>query len=184
MPESTFRAVRTPGRERPSSTKVMATAGCIPTTTVSASRTRDMAAMFPSILPMKESTISKLEISISTPRASVSLIIFVRSSCRANARRSCMSTWIVTSRYSPIFRIGIFSNQLLLTLLRIWLRLVTHERKASPLQRDFESRSKRGLGGDVLQVNAEMHDGLCDLRAHATDDAICSHEAGGSDGFE
>ncbi len=36
MPFSTSRAVRTPGSASPSSTRVMATAGCIPTTTVSA----------------------------------------------------------------------------------------------------------------------------------------------------
>ena len=71
MPRSTFRAVRTPGSDRPSSTRVMATAGCIPTTTVSASSTRDMAAMFPSTRPMKESTISSEEMSMSTPRAPV-----------------------------------------------------------------------------------------------------------------
>ena len=34
MPRSTSSAVRTPSRERPSSTSVIATAGCMPTTTV------------------------------------------------------------------------------------------------------------------------------------------------------
>ena len=38
-------AVRTPGSDRPSSTSVIATAGRMPTTTVSASRMRDIAAM-------------------------------------------------------------------------------------------------------------------------------------------
>ena len=34
----------------------------------------------------------------------------VRSSCSVIASRSCMSTWMVTSRYSPILRIGIRST--------------------------------------------------------------------------
>ena len=38
MPFSTSSAVRMPGSERPSSTSVIATAGCMPTTTVSASQ--------------------------------------------------------------------------------------------------------------------------------------------------
>ena len=69
MPFSTLRAVRTPVSDRPNSTRVMATAGCIPTTTVSASSMRAIAAMVLSIRPIKESTISSPEISISTPRA-------------------------------------------------------------------------------------------------------------------
>ena len=58
-------------QRQPSSTSVIATAGRMPTTTVSASSTRDMAAMLPSIRPMNESTISSAEMSISTPRAPV-----------------------------------------------------------------------------------------------------------------
>ena len=46
MPFSTLSAVRTPGSDSPSSTSVMATAGRMPTTTVRASSTRAMAAMF------------------------------------------------------------------------------------------------------------------------------------------
>ena len=68
IPLSTFNAVRTPGKDRPRSTSVMATEGCIPTTTVSASRMRDIAAMLLSMRPMKESTISTEEMSIRTPR--------------------------------------------------------------------------------------------------------------------
>ena len=52
----------------------MATAGRMPTTTVRASSTRAMAAMLPSMRPMKESTISSAEMSISTPRARASTI--------------------------------------------------------------------------------------------------------------
>ena len=40
-------------------------------------------------------------------RAASATIRSVRSSCSVSARRSCMSTWIVTRRNSPIFRIGI-----------------------------------------------------------------------------
>ena len=57
-----------------------------------------MLAMLAIIRPMNESTMSSAEMSISTPRAPVSLIRSVRSSCSAITRRSCMSTWIVTSR--------------------------------------------------------------------------------------
>ena len=63
--------MRTPGSDSPSSTSVIATAGCMPTTTVCASSTRAIAAMLPSIRPMNESTISSDEMSISTPRAPV-----------------------------------------------------------------------------------------------------------------
>ena len=67
MPFSTSSAVLIPWRESPSSTRVMATDGCIPTTTVSASKRRAIPAILPSIRPMKESTISRLEMSINTP---------------------------------------------------------------------------------------------------------------------
>src|SRR5689334_4173975 len=80
IPVSTFNAVRTPASDMPSSTRVMATAGCMPTTTVSASSTRAMAAMLASILPMKESTISSVDISIKTPLELHSEIFSVRSS--------------------------------------------------------------------------------------------------------
>ena len=69
-----------------------------------------MPAMLPIIRPMNESTMSSEEMSISTPRAPVSAILVVRSSWRAITRRSCMSTWIVTSRNSPIRRIGMRST--------------------------------------------------------------------------
>ena len=69
MPRSMLSAVRTPFSDSPSSTSVIATAGRMPTTTVSASRTRDIAAMSPSMRPMNESTISSAEMSISTPCA-------------------------------------------------------------------------------------------------------------------
>ena len=71
MPRSTLSAVRTPSSDRPSSTSVIATAGCMPTTTVVASRTRAMPEMLASMRPTNESTISSAEMSISTPLAPV-----------------------------------------------------------------------------------------------------------------
>ena len=71
-----------------------------------------MAAMLPSMRPMNESTISSAEMSISTPRALVSTILLVRSSCRVMASWSCMSTCMVTSRQSPMRRIGMRSTRL------------------------------------------------------------------------
>ena len=62
---------RTPARLRPSSTSVMATAGRMPTTTVRASRMRDMRDRLAIMRPMNESTISSAEMSISTPLAPV-----------------------------------------------------------------------------------------------------------------
>ena len=92
MPFSTFRAVRTPVMTTPISTRVMATDGCIPTSTVSASITRAICAMSPNIRAMKESTTSRAEISMRTPRARVTEMRLARSSCSAVASRSCMST--------------------------------------------------------------------------------------------
>jgi hypothetical protein len=70
----------------------MATDGCIPTTTVAASRMRAMAAVFASMRPMNESTTSSEEMSISTPFARCFTICAVRSSCNVIAVRSSMST--------------------------------------------------------------------------------------------
>ena len=70
-PLSTFSAVRTPVSAKPSSTSVIATAGRMPTTTVTASSTRDIAAMLFSMRPMKESTISSADMSISTPARAI-----------------------------------------------------------------------------------------------------------------
>src|SRR5947209_3227891 len=189
MPASTLSAVRTPVSDIPSSTSVMATAGRIPTTTVSASSTRDMAAMLPSIRPINESTISRLEMSISTPWAPVSLMRLVRSSCRAIARRSCMSTWMVTSRNSPIRRIGIFSTFLLLFVLLFGCRLgflVLQLDKGDPgLSQRQSKRVRQGrLGGHVEEVNAQVDDRLRDLRANSADDAVRAHQPGRGHRFE
>jgi hypothetical protein len=53
---------------------------------------RAIAAMFASMRPMNESTISSEEMSINTPRARLATMRSVRSSCRVIASRSCMST--------------------------------------------------------------------------------------------
>lgn len=59
MPFSTLKAVRTIVRESPYSTMAIATAGCIPTTTVSPSKIRDMVAILLRMRPRKQSTISR-----------------------------------------------------------------------------------------------------------------------------
>ena len=109
MPRSTLSAVLTPVSDSPSSTKVIATAGRMPTTTVSASSSRDTAAMLSSIRPMKESTISSPEMSIITPLAEVATIFSDRSSSSALARRSWMSTCMLTSSARPSFKMGMRS---------------------------------------------------------------------------
>ena len=58
----------------------LATAGRMPTTTVTASSTRAIDAMLFNMRPMKLSTISSAEMSISTPRALVSTMRVVRLS--------------------------------------------------------------------------------------------------------
>src|SRR6185437_13944715 len=70
-PFSAFSAVRTPRRDRPSSVSVIATAGRMPTRTVSASNSREIDPIMASIRPMKESTISTAVMSMITPRAPV-----------------------------------------------------------------------------------------------------------------
>ncbi|MFO7597744.1 MAG: hypothetical protein R6W92_15555 [Desulfocurvibacter africanus] len=72
--------------------EIHATAGCMPTTTVSASIIRVMDAMLLSMRPMKESTISRAEMSMSTPCAPLVPTMRVKSSWSVMARRSCMST--------------------------------------------------------------------------------------------
>jgi hypothetical protein len=66
-----------------------------------------IAAMLLIMRPMNESTTSSEEMSISTPRARVLTIRWSGPPGASCASRSCMSTWIVTSRKPPILRIGI-----------------------------------------------------------------------------
>src|SRR5688572_12932345 len=169
MPRSTFSAVRTPGSDSPSSTRVMATAGRMPVTTVSASRTRAMAAMLASMRPMKESTTSRAEMSMRTPVAPLLRIWVMRSSCRVMASRSCMSTWMVMSRSRPILRIGIRS-------IRASGGGSGGDGQAVPLEGEGERVLQVGLGDDLAQLDPEVHDGLRDLGPDAADDAVRAHE--------
>src|SRR5687767_10504665 len=171
---STVSAVRTPDSDMPSSTSVMATAGRMPTTTVSASRTRDMAAMLPSMRPMKESTISSDEMSMRTPRAWCLTMLAVRSSCSVMASRSCMSTWMETSRNSPILMMGMRSTS---AMLRRWANAAN--RLAGALQGDGEGGGERRLRGHRLQLHAQMHDRLRDLRPDAADETVGPHQPRG-----
>src|SRR5262249_29205683 len=177
MPFSTLSAVRTPGSESPSSTSVIATAGRIPTTTVRASSTLAMAAMFASMRPMKESTISSAEMSIRTPRARVSAMRAVRSSWGGSARRSCMSTWMLTRRQSPILRIGMRSIEPSAGGPR-------SDPQPRPPQRNREGACERRLGDHVPQLDPEVDDGLRDLRPDAADDALRAHEPGRGHGLQ
>src|SRR5499425_1346349 len=176
MPFSTLRAVRTPGRARPSSTSVMATAGRMPTTTVSASSTRAIAAMVPSMRPMKESTTSRAEMSMRTARARALTMRSARSSCNVMARRSCMSTCTVTRRYSPILRIGMRSTTASGRALR-----GTGDGKATSLQRHRKRAGQRGLARHVTQLHAQVHDCLRDLGTDSADQAVRAHEPGRGD---
>src|SRR6478609_2254723 len=76
-----------------------------------------------------------------------------------------MSTWMVTSRNSPIRSIGMRSTMQLLL-----------ERTAGTLERKRQRIGEIRLGRNSLQVHAEMHDRLRDLRAHTRDDAFRAHE--------
>src|SRR3954470_16188220 len=173
MPFSTSSAVQMPGSVRPSSTSVIATAGCMPTSTVSASMIFDRPEMVPIMRPMNESTMSSAEISMRTPRAEVLLMRSDRSSCSVMASWSCMSTWMVTRRKAPIWRMGMRSTSVRL-----------RDGKTRTLQCERERIRKIRLRHDALQVEAEMHDGLRDLRTHAADDGIGTHEADGRHGLQ
>src|SRR2546422_615043 len=48
---------------------------------------------------------------------------------------------------------------------------------AGPLQRDDEGVGQRGLRDHTAELDAEMDDGLRDLRSDAADDAVGAHEA-------
>src|ERR1700694_5626474 len=104
--------------------------------------------MLPSTRPMKESTISSAEISISTPRADTLEIMEVRSSCKVIARRSCMSTWMVTRRKFPTLRIGIRS----MSFLAGGIHLHGLYAQAHPPQGQAEGVGERGLGDHAAQI--------------------------------
>ena len=86
-----------------------------------------------------------------------------------------MSTWIVTSRKSPIRRIGMRSTGQ--TSLRSRHR-DPPDRPPGPLQGEGEGIGQRGLGRDVAEVDAEVDDRLGDLGADAADDALGPHQPG------
>jgi hypothetical protein len=83
--------VRTPRSDRPSSVSVMATAGRMPTSTVSASNNRDIDPIMVSIRPMKESTISTAVMSMIRPVAPVAASSTARSSWSRITLSSCRS---------------------------------------------------------------------------------------------
>src|SRR6185312_7042555 len=169
MPFSTFSAVCTPSSGRPSSTRVIATDGCIPTTTVCASSTRAIAEMFAIMRPMNESTTSSAEMSIRTPRERSFEIFAVRSSCSVRASWSCMSTWIVTAETAPSSGSGCVPSA---ALPGLFLDL-----PAGALERDAKSVGERRLGDHLAEIHAQVHDGLRDLRPDAADDAVGAHQA-------
>ena len=89
-----------------------------------------------------------------------------------------MSTWIETSRQSPIFRIGISAIALVVP------RCLPAARSTMVLPRAVQGKPQRirhgGLGNDV-QLQPEMHDGLGDLRPDAAEDAVGAHQPRGGD---
>ena len=121
-----------------------------------------------------KSTISSAEMSIITPRARSCTMRCVRSSCSAIASRSCMSTWIDTSRQSPIFRIGI-SLMLLRLPARPRVCAVDHDLSGVRCSASAQ-RIRHGRLGNDVQLQAEMHDGLGDLRPDAAEDAVGAHQ--------
>ena len=56
--------------------------------------------------------------------------------------------------------------------------------EAETAQRNRERIGERRLRDDILQVHAEVNDGLGNLRANAADDAIGAHQARGGDRLE
>src|SRR5918994_4947636 len=100
-----------------------------------------------------------------------------------------MSTWIDTSRNSPILRIGIRSTSDFLSRPRcgrgsLLRPVLTHNAEADARESDRERIRQCRLRCDRVQIDAKMHDRLCDLRSDAADDAIGAHQPGGGDGFE
>src|SRR6185312_5333491 len=105
-PFSALSAVRTPLRDSPSSVSVIATAGRMPTMTVSASNSLDIEPIMVSIRPMNESTISTAVMSMITPRAPVTASSSARASWSRTTLSSCRSIWMETKSVVPILRIG------------------------------------------------------------------------------
>jgi hypothetical protein len=91
---------------------VIATAGRIPTRTVSASNSREIEPIVVSIRPTKESTISTAVMSMITPLTPVLASSSARSSCSRITLSSCRSIWMETNSVWPILRIGTRSIRL------------------------------------------------------------------------
>ena len=178
MPFSTLSAVRTPGSDRPSSTSVIATAGRIPTTTVSASSTRDMAAMLASIRPMNESTISSEEMSIRTPRAWSETIRF--------------GEVVLQPHREAVVHVDLNRDQQQIAHLqdRDPLGLGHRSRPITVDDRSAAPSSATAIASAIVALvvtsegQPEMDDRLRDLRTDAADDAVGAHQTGGRDGLE
>src|SRR3569833_2068278 len=150
----------------------------MPTSTVRASSTLAMAAVLLIMRPMNESTMSRAEMSISTPLARSLTMRAVRSSCSVIASRSCISTWMVTSSRLPILNMKMRSIRSSLISIRM------RNRRARALQGNDESIRQSRLGDDILKVDSQIHEGLRNLRTNAADDAVRAHQARGSNGFQ
>src|SRR6185437_12456199 len=161
-PFSALSAVRTPVSGSPSSVSVIATAGRMPTMTVSASNSREIEPIMDSIRPMNESTISTAVMSMITPCAPVAASSSARSSCKRMTVSSSSSIWIETNSVCPIFRIGTCS-------ISEPFSFGGYHLQPSLAQRERKGIGERRLSGDVTELDAERHDRLCDLRPDAGD---------------
>ena len=61
--------------------------------------------------------------------------------------------------------------------------LVSADRHTEALQSEQKGIRHRGFRGDVLKIDAQMHDGLRDLRTDAANNAIRSHQPRRGDGL-
>src|SRR2546423_4870293 len=187
MPSSTSSAVETPFSSSPSSTRVMATAGCMPTTTVSASMIEAIAATSLSMRPVNESTISSSEISINRACAPVRSICSRARCCISITVRSSMSDWIETISTSPTLRMGTLNAFIAVPLLRARLgvaaRVDRHDALPCQLEGQPDAVAQLVAGDDTGQVYAEVNNGLRDGRADAGDDAGRAEQAHGGHGL-
>src|SRR5690606_12616134 len=168
-PSSTFSAVSRSGKGKPSSTRAKATSGRIPTTTVRAANNAHTSASSCNVLARNESTSSRPETSMRTPRAPVPDTRLARSSRNVNASRSLNSPWKVTRKTS-------------LSL------MIEAEVIASPdfarvdhlepelAQRVCESVGERGPRHDLAEADPQLHHRLGDLRPDTADDAFGTHQ--------
>src|ERR1700760_5029808 len=80
---------------------------------------------------------------------------------RATATASARSPWTLTIRTGPRRRIGMRSTS-----------VAGSQADPGPGQAVLERVGQGGPGGDLAQVDAEMDDGLGDLRSDAADHAL------------